>query len=62
MKAKTDEEILDLVDENDEVIGKVGKSEANSDLKLIHREIGVLIYDGRKRVLFNKRSLTLANF
>lgn len=50
------EEILDLVDENDRVIGEVKISEANSDPKLIHREVAIFIIDDQKRVLLQQRS------
>lgn len=55
-KINIPEEILDLVDESDVVIGQVPKSQAHQNPKLLHREIAVLIYDGRSRILFQKRS------
>lgn len=54
---QTNEEVLDLVNEKDEVIGVVKKSEANTNPKLIHREIGVILFDENNRVLLQKRSL-----
>lgn len=56
-KTNTPEEVLDLVDENDNVIGEVLKREANKDPRLIHREAGVLLFNADKKVLFQKRSL-----
>lgn len=50
------DEILDLVDEKDEIIGEVKKSEANSDPKLIHREIRIVIFDSQNRILLQQRS------
>jgi isopentenyldiphosphate isomerase len=50
------DEILDLVDENDRVIGEVKKKDANSRPNLIHREVVILIYDGRGRILLQQRS------
>lgn len=50
------EEILDLVNEKDEVIGEVLKSKANSDPKLIHREVMVYIFDEKYRFLVQQRS------
>lgn len=50
------DELLDLVNEKDEIIGEVWKSEANQNPKLIHREVGVAVYDDQGRVLFQKRS------
>lgn len=50
------DELLDLVNEKDEIIGEVWKSEANQNPKLIHREVAVIIYDDENKVLFQKRS------
>lgn len=50
------DELLDLVDDKDFIIGEVWKSKAHEDPKLIHREIAVIIYDDQGRVLFQKRS------
>jgi isopentenyl-diphosphate Delta-isomerase len=55
-KANTPNEIVDVVDENDSVIGQASKGEVNSNPKLIHREVAVLIYDGSRRVLMQQRS------
>lgn len=49
-------EILDLVNENDEIIGEVVRKDANSNPKLIHREVAVIIVDSQNRVLLQKRS------
>lgn len=51
------DEILDLVNENDEIIGEVEKDVANSDAKLIHREISVYVFDNENRLLMGQRSL-----
>lgn len=56
-KTNTPEEILELVDENDNVIGEVLKREANKDPKLWHREAAVLLYSADKKILFQRRSL-----
>jgi isopentenyl-diphosphate delta-isomerase type 1 len=50
------DELLDLVNENDEVVGEVLKSKANSDPKLIHREVVVYIFDEKLRFLVQQRS------
>lgn len=52
-----DGEIIDLVNENDEVIGEVLKVKANQDPSLIHREIAIILFDDKNRVLFQKRSM-----
>lgn len=60
-KANTPDEIVDIVDENDNVIGKSTKGEVNSNPKLIHREIAVLIFDEQNRVLLQQRSRSKKN-
>ena len=50
------DELLDLVNEKDEIIGEVWKSEANQNPKLIHREVAVIIHNNTGKVLFQKRS------
>jgi len=50
------DELLDLVNNKDEVIGEVWISEANTNPKLIHREVAIIVYDTKNRVLFQKRS------
>ncbi len=55
MKNKT-EEILDLVDKNDEIVGSIPISKANSNPKVIHREVAIIIYDDKNRVLIQQRS------
>ncbi len=55
-KTNTPDELLDLVDENDQIIGEVLKGEANENPKLIHREVAILIYDDKDRILFQQRS------
>lgn len=57
IETKSDE-ILDLVNENDQVIGEVKKSEANRNPNLIHREIAHAIFDSNKKVLLQRRSLS----
>lgn len=52
------DELLDLVNENDEVIGEVWRKEANSNPEKIHREIAILINDKNKRLLLQQRSLS----
>jgi len=49
-------EILDLVNENDEIIGEVVRKDVHSNKELIHREIAVIIVDSKNRILLQKRS------
>jgi len=55
-KNKNDE-LLDLVDENDNVIGTIWKSEAHQNPKLIHREIAVAVFNTIGENLIQRRSL-----
>lgn len=50
------DELLDLVNENDEVIGEVWRSETVGHLELIFREVGILIHDNKNRLLLQRRS------
>lgn len=47
-----------IVDENDQVIGKVSRKEANRNPNIIHRSACVLIYDQDGNLLLQKRSPT----
>lgn len=49
-------EFLDIVNEKDEIIGKASKQEIHEGVKILHREIGILLYDEKNRVLLQKRS------
>lgn len=55
-KANTPTEVVDVVNEKNDVIGTATKQEVNSNPQLIHREVGVLVYDQNRRVLFQQRS------
>lgn len=49
------EEIVDIVNENDEVIGKTSKNEAH-EKPLYHRIVGVWFYNSKGQVFLQKRS------
>lgn len=53
----SNDELLDLVNEKDEVIGTVWKSEAHKDPTKIHREIAIAVFNDRGETLFQRRSL-----
>jgi isopentenyl-diphosphate delta-isomerase type 1 len=55
-KANTPDEVVDVVNEKDEVVGQSTKGEVNSNPKVIHREVAVLIYDNQNRILIQQRS------
>ena len=51
-------EIFDVVDINDTVIGRATRKECNSDHSRIHRAAFVLIFNDVDQILWQKRSLT----
>lgn len=55
-KANTPGEIVDLVDRNDHLIGTISKKEVNSNPKLFHREIGVILHAQDGKILYQQRS------
>jgi isopentenyldiphosphate isomerase len=52
------DEIFDLVDLDDRVIGRVRRGDAHRDPSLIHRSIQVMVFDSHRRVLLQRRSQT----
>lgn len=61
MKIKTTdnlEEVFIVVDKNDNVLGQRSRRECHRDKTLIHRAVGVVIFDTKGRILLQKRSLT----
>ena len=52
------DEIFDVVDENDNVIGRATRKECNSNPDLIHRAVFILVYNDKDEILWQKRSLT----
>ncbi len=59
MKEKVDnpEEMFDVVDENDEVIGKMRRGEAHTGKKKIHRKIHVLVFNSKGEIFVQRRSM-----
>lgn len=52
------EELFTVVDTDDTVIGTATRYACHHDRTLIHRTVGVLLYDKQGRVLLQKRSMT----
>ncbi len=50
------DELLDLVNEKDEIVGEVWRSQTINHPELIFREVAVLINDNRNRLLLQRRS------
>lgn len=51
-----DDEIYDIVDENDNVIGKATRKEIHKNNKLIHRSVMFFIFDKKGRIFVNQRT------
>jgi isopentenyldiphosphate isomerase len=55
------EEIFDVVNERDEVVGQLPRREVHRQ-KLRHRAVHVLVFNGRGELFLQQRSLTKDNF
>ncbi len=51
-------ELFDIVDEDDNVVGKATRGEVHKNKNLIHRSVGVIVFDSRGRVFLQQRSAT----
>lgn len=51
------EEIFDVVNERDEVVGQAPRSEVHAK-KLLHRAVHVLVFNARGQLFLQKRSMT----
>ena len=49
------EELFDIVDEHDRVLGKMPRSEVHRR-KLLHRAVSIFVFDSRGRLLLQQRS------
>ncbi|MCK5736896.1 MAG: NUDIX domain-containing protein [Spirochaetaceae bacterium] len=49
-------EILDVVDEKDRVIGQASRQEVHGNPALLHRVVHVLVFDSRGRLFLQKRA------
>lgn len=58
MTTDNQNEILDIVDKNDKVIGQARRKEVHKDKRLIHRSIGVAIFNRRGEIFLQQRSKT----
>lgn len=54
----TKDELLDLVNKNDNIIGTVWKSDAHGDPTKIHREIAIAVFNDKGETLLQQRSLS----
>lgn len=60
-KVNSPDEVVDVIDENDVVIGKSTRAEVNSNPNLLHRQIAILIFDENGKVLTQQRSRNKKN-
>lgn len=51
-------ELFDVVDENDNVIGRAKRGEVHRNKNLIHRSIGVVIFNRKGEIYLQRRSAT----
>ena len=51
-------EVFDVVDENDEVVGEATRGEVHRDPKLIHRAVHIWVLNDKGEILLQQRSLT----
>jgi len=52
------DEVFDVVNEADEVIGQTHRGEAHRDPRLIHRSVQILIFNHAGELLLQRRSLS----
>lgn len=50
-------ELFDVVDENDNIIGRATREECHSNPKLMHRASIILIFNSKGELLLQKRSM-----
>ena len=58
VSADNPDELFDLIDAGDRVIGRVRRGDAHRDPRLLHRSVQVLVFDARGRLLLQRRSRT----
>lgn len=51
------DELFDLVDENDNLIGSIKRREAHRDRSRIHRSVSILLFNSKGELFLQKRSL-----
>jgi isopentenyl-diphosphate delta-isomerase len=55
------DELLDLVDKNDNVVGTVWRSNAHKNPDLLHREVGIILFNNKNEILLQQRSFNKKN-
>lgn len=52
------DEVFDLINDNDQVIGQVRRGDAHQNPVLLHRSVQILVFDDKGHVLLQRRSQT----
>jgi len=58
LMAKVAEEVFEVVDEDDRIVGQAYRSQCHGNPDLIHRVAHVLVFNSRGEVLLQKRSMS----
>ena len=60
MKITSDnqEELFDVVDEKDEIIGLAKRGEVHLNPRLMHRSVGVVVFNKKGEIFLQKRSIS----
>ena len=51
-------ELFDIVDENDKVVGRATRGQVHGNPKLIHRSVGVAVFNSKGELFLQKRTAT----
>lgn len=51
-------EVFDIVDINDKVIGQATRGEVHKNKKMIHRSVGIAVFNSNGKIFLQRRSLT----
>lgn len=52
------DEVFDVVDINDRVIGQSTRGEVHNNKNLIHRSVGIAVFNSNQKIFLQRRSLT----
>jgi isopentenyl-diphosphate delta-isomerase type 1 len=58
MTTDNQDELFDIVDENDAVIGQAKRGEAHGNPSLIHRSVGIAVFNTKGELFLQQRSAT----
>lgn len=58
MTTDNQNEVFDLVDASDQVIGKATRREVHQNKNLIHRSVAIAVFNSNKKLFLQRRSIT----